>query len=101
MKKLNKKDFYENKIYNELFHPNNPLGLDGETESPEEYFAWIESQKYSEKEKGDVIRHLVENYDFSNKDIFNRIKKCLPNGLNSRYSIEDSEYEALKKEFNI
>lgn len=95
MNELNKNE------YRELFYPNRRLGLDGERESPEEYFAWIESQKYSEKDKGDIIRHIIENYDFKDKDIFNRIKKCLPSGFNSRYSIEDSEYEALKKEFGV
>ena len=101
MKELNKKDFKRNKIYHELFYPNSPLGLDGEEMSSEKFAEKIKSSKISESEKSKIIKILIQNYDFIDKNIYNRIKKCLPNGFNSMYSIEDNEYFELKKEFNL
>jgi hypothetical protein len=101
MKKLNKEDFKRNKVYHELFYPNSPLGLDGKEMSSEDFFDQIKSYKIPESEKSKIIKKIIQDYDFMDKIIYDRIRKCLPNGFNSMYSIEDNEYESLKKEFNL
>ena len=84
-----------------MFYPNSPLGLDGKEMSSKEFSDQVKSSKIPEAEKNKVIKKIIQNYDFMDKNIYDRIRKCLPNGFNSIYSIEDNEYEALKKEFDV
>ena len=101
MTKLTNKEWDKRKIHNKLFYPNTLSGLDGETETPESYFKWIKSCKYTEDQKSKIVKKILTDYDISDKIIYNKIRKCLPNGFNQRYSIEDNEYEALLEAFKL
>ena len=95
MNELNS-DKYEELFTKYLYH-----GLDGDEEPPKIYFSWINSQKYTEEQKSYIIKKILTKYNIADNAISNKIKKHLPKGFNKYYSIEDSEYEALKREFKI
>ena len=86
-------------VSSQLFFPNKIVQVDGEERSPDDYFEKIKNSKYSLIAKNELIQKILEKYSLKDKYIVERIKKCIPNGLNDYYSIEDHEFEALRKEF--
>jgi len=84
--------------FSEIFFKNLPVGLDNENISDED-FEKIKSNKYDNSLKQELIFAILKKYPLKDNYVFEKWKKCLPNGLNKFYSIEDSEYEILKKEF--
>ena len=94
MIKLSKKEELEKKIYYEIFMQQHPCCVSGDSNKIE-----IKNEKYSSKLKGNLIKQILIKYSLLDKNIVNKIKKCLPNGFNEDYSIEDNEYELLLNEF--
>lgn len=58
--------------------------------------------KISRVEKKNILLKLLQlQKDILNSDFINKLKKCIPEGLDKNYICTDLEYELLKKEFNI
>jgi hypothetical protein len=94
MIKLSKKEEKERKIYFEIFMKNRGNYINDNISDED-----LKEEKYPFKLKCNLIKQILTKYSLLDDAIVNKIKKCLPHGFDSDYSIEDNEYKALIKEF--
>ena len=80
--------------YRKIFSPHG-IYIDKEIDVEK----YLKLNKELENKKSELIKKILTIYPLNNNEIVARWKKCLPNGHNDYYSIEDSEYELLKNEF--
>jgi len=81
-----------------VFFPN---GMSIDAINMRDAEAWHKKNKFSFYDKTKLLSIILQKYDIKQEEIVKRLKKCLPNGKNKFLSYSDSEYETLKKEFNI
>lgn len=78
-----------------------PKGMSIDIMDMQESIKWNNKNKYSFLDKSKLLSQILLNNNISDEKVVQKLKKCLPNGKNRFLSYSDSEYELLKKEFNI